>query len=388
MELTADTRGPVALVVVGTRPEAVKLGPVVRALKARTRITTVLCVTGQHREMLDQTLRVFDLVPDQDLDLMQTRQPLDGIAASALLALGGVMDELQPTLVVVEGDTTTVFVAALAAFYRRIPVAHVEAGLRTHTRYAPFPEEMLRRLISQLTTLHFAPTEHAAENLRREHLLPDAEIHVTGNPVVDAVRWVASSIARKPTGYVSGGSRMLLVTAHRRENLGPALERICEALLRIADRHDGVELVYPVHRNPEVRTTVERVLGGHPRVRLLPPQDYVDFVHLMSDSYLILTDSGGIQEEAPVLGKPVLVMREGTERPEAVEQGTAALVGTDPERIVAAVERLLTDPIAYAAASRPSSPFGDGHSAERIAGIVEQRILAQPREDASSSSSA
>jgi UDP-N-acetylglucosamine 2-epimerase (non-hydrolysing) len=358
------------MAVVGTRPDAIKLAPVVLELKRRVCPRVELCATAQHRQMADQVLRSFDLTPDHDLDAMREDQSLSELTALLLPKLTELFQLSRPSVVLVVGDTTTGFVASLAAFYQRIAVGHIEAGLRTGKRYSPFPEEMLRRMMTQLATYQFAPTRGAVETLLGESLPGETEIYETGNPVVDAVRWITSRAAPQR----SRAGRMILVTAHRRESFGEPLRRICAALKEIVRRHPDIELVYPVHRNPNVSGPVGELLGGTERITLVPPQDYPSFVRLMAESYLVISDSGGVQEEAPVLGKPVLVMREDTERPEAVDAGSAILVGTSVERIVAAADRLLEDEAAYAAASHVQSPFGDGHAAERIADILTQRL--------------
>jgi UDP-N-acetylglucosamine 2-epimerase (non-hydrolysing) len=359
-----------ALVVIGTRPEAVKLGPVVRALRARaSRLRTLVCATAQHRELLDDVLDLFEIKPEHDLDVMRRAQGPSDVTVKVLERFGELLEAVEPTVVIVQGDTATAMSASLAAFYRRIAVAHVEAGLRTDDRYSPFPEEMMRRLITQLATVHFAATEAAAHRLAEERV--DVRgVHLTGNPVVDAVRWIGERVG--PPTHRSG--RLIVVTAHRRENFGAPLLRICDALRRIVERNPDVEIVYPVHPNPNVTTVVERELAGVDRVRLSPPLPYDRFVTLMAHSFFVISDSGGIQEEAPVLGKPVLVLRENTERPEALAAGATVLVGTSPDRIVAEAERLLRDPAAYAEMARPRSPFGDGHAAERIADVIVERF--------------
>ena len=365
------------MVVFGTRPEAIKMAPVVHALQALPGIRTEVVVTAQHRQMLDQVLSLFDIRPEEDLDLMRPGQGLADLFSRALTGMHEVLQRRKPDLVLVHGDTSTTLAAAMAAFYQRIPVGHVEAGLRTGDMQAPWPEEMNRRLTSPLTTFHFAPTEGARDNLLREGIHSD--VHVTGNTVIDALLEVAarirndSALAGKLAAqfpFLAGERRVLLVTGHRRENFGDGFERICLALREIAARGD-VDVVYPVHLNPNVQEPVHRILGDCPAVHLVEPQDYLPFVWLMLRADVILTDSGGIQEEAPSLGKPVLVMRDVTERPEAVTAGTVELVGTDDARIVAAVNRLLDDPDAYAAMSRAHNPYGDGKAAARIAAIVE-----------------
>ncbi len=355
------------LSIFGTRPEAVKMAPVVQALAARPGIESLVCVTAQHRQMLDQVLRLFNIQPDVDLDLMRPNQSLAGITAAILTHLEPVLLKYKPDWVLVQGDTTTVMAAALLAYYHRIRVGHVEAGLRTGDKWAPFPEEINRKIAGSVADLHFAPTDWSRDNLLRENV-PADRIIVTGNPVIDALQQVVRQpydIAPGPLAGIPLDKRILLVTAHRRENFGAPLEAVCRALLRLADQ-PGVHLVYPVHLNPNVQEPVYRLLGGHPAITLLPPLDYLPLVHLMNRSTLVLTDSGGIQEEAPGLGKPVLVLRDVTERPEGVEAGTVRLVGTDEEKIVSETLRLLNDPQAYEQMAQAVNPYGDGHAAERI----------------------
>ena len=362
------------LSVFGTRPEAIKLAPVVLEVRKRPdRFENLVCVTAQHRQMLDQVLEWFAIAPQYDLDLMQPNQALAAFAGRALMAVGDMLEKARPDVVLVQGDTSTAMVAALGAFYRRIPVGHIEAGLRTRDRYNPFPEEINRRIVGTLATFHFAPTARAAEALRAEQV-PDGTIFVTGNTVIDALLMTVERPVDLDLGFGLEGRRLVLVTAHRRESFGAPFESLCRALRDIADRNGDVEIVYPVHLNPNVREPVMRILGGHPRIHLLEPLRYERFAHLMARAHLILTDSGGIQEEAPVLGKPTLVMRETTERPEAIEAGTARLVGTDRERIVSEAQRLLEDEEAYGAMARAGSPFGDGHAAERIADILAEKL--------------
>lgn len=361
------------LVVLGTRPEAIKLAPVIRALRAAgTDVETRVCVTGQHREMLDPILRLFGIASDIDLGLMTPDQRLSRFGAAALVEVERVLEDARPDWVVVQGDTTTAMAASLAAFYQGIPVAHVEAGLRTNDKRRPFPEEVNRRIVDVLADLCFAPTDRAAGNLLREGIDP-ATIFVTGNTVIDALLEVCAlpyDDRSGPLADIPFDRRLILVTAHRRESFGSGLEGICRAIRSLADEWEDVHVVYPVHLNPNVREPVARLLGGHQRISLVPPLDYLDLVQLMRRSTMILTDSGGIQEEAPSLGKPVLVLRAVTERPEAVEAGCARIVGTDPERIVAEAERLLTDGDAYRAMARPTNPFGDGRAAERIVKLL------------------
>jgi UDP-N-acetylglucosamine 2-epimerase (non-hydrolysing) len=352
------------LFVFGTRPEAIKLAPVVRCLREDARFAVRVAVTAQHREILDQVLRAFSIVPDYDLNVMQAGQTLAESASRILAALEPVLDREKPDWVIVQGDTTTTFCGALASFYQGIPVAHVEAGLRTGDPRQPFPEEMNRVLTSRLATLHFAATESAAENLRREGVDP-AAIHVTGNTGIDAVLSVRDSLpAVEP-----GAKKIILVTAHRRESFGQGFLSICRALRRLAERSD-VEIVYPVHPNPNVRDVVREHLRDVPNIRLIEPVEYVAFVDLMRQADILLTDSGGVQEEGPSLGKPVLVMREKTERPEAVEAGTAVLVGTDEERIVAETTWLLDDRQEYLRRARIHNPYGDGGASARIRDIL------------------
>ncbi|MDR7427780.1 MAG: UDP-N-acetylglucosamine 2-epimerase (non-hydrolyzing) [Armatimonadota bacterium] len=353
--------------IFGTRPEAVKMAPLVEALRQCGDFQPLVVVTGQHREMLDQVLSVFDIVPDHDLDIMLPEQGLSDIVTRALQGLSSLLERLRPAMVLVQGDAHTCFVGALAAYYHRLPVGHVEAGLRTADKYQPFPEEMNRRLVSVLADLHFAPTEQARQNLLREAVDP-GRIFVTGNTVIDALQAVATRAtgALPPQIPPLEGRRLLLVTTHRRENWGEPLRQIYLALLALLERYPDVELVFSVHPNPAVRRVVHQVLRGHPRAHLLEPPEYVPWVALMRRAHLILTDSGGIQEEAPALGKPVLVLRQVTERPEGIQAGTARLVGTDRARIVAEAGRLLSDPAAYEAMARRQNPYGDGRAAERI----------------------
>lgn len=361
------------LTVFGTRPEAIKMAPVVLALQREPRIESVVCVTGQHREMLEQALKVFGIEPEHNLSVMRPSQTLGDLTAAVLTGLAPVLASVRPDVVLVHGDTTTTLAASLAAFYARIPVGHVEAGLRTGNMSAPWPEEMNRRLAGALTHWHFAPTSRAAENLRREGIASEA-ICVTGNTVVDALLLARAKLdddcdlcadIDENLPVPENGRRLILVTGHRRENFGPGFEQICRSLLAISAR-DDVEIAYPVHLNPQVREPVERLLGGRRRIHLMEPLGYLPFVRMMQRSDIILTDSGGVQEEAPSLGKPVLVMRETTERPEAVEAGTVQLVGTDPDVIIAAIARLLDDPCAYASMANATNPYGDGHAAIRI----------------------
>ncbi|URW74437.1 UDP-N-acetylglucosamine 2-epimerase (non-hydrolyzing) [Sphingomonas donggukensis] len=364
------------LVVFGTRPEAIKLFPLLQRLAGDPRVALRVCVTAQHRGMLDQVLAISGIVPDIDLDVMQPGQTLDALTARLLTELGAVMDAEKPDRVVVQGDTATAMVAGLAAYYRKIPVSHVEAGLRSFDIHHPWPEEVNRKIISTFADQHFAPTETAAAALRRESVDP-ASIHVTGNTVIDALHVTRERIAADPTlaaGLDSliervAGRRIVAVTTHRRENFGDGMEAIARAVRRIVERPDVVA-VFPVHPNPNVREPMNALLGGRDDVFLIDPLDYPHFVRLLSVAHVLLTDSGGVQEEAPAFGKPVLVMRDTTERPEGVEAGTARLVGTDEERIVAETARLLDDSAAYDAMARAHNPFGDGHASERIAKVM------------------
>jgi UDP-N-acetylglucosamine 2-epimerase (non-hydrolysing) len=362
------------LSVFGTRPEAVKMAPVVKALAAAPGIESLVCVTAQHRQMLDQVLNIFDLHPDIDLNLMRPDQSLSDLTASVFTNLDPVLKKVQPDWILVQGDTTTVMAAALAGYYHRIRVGHVEAGLRTGDKWQPFPEEINRRVAGAVADLHFAPTGKARQNLLSEGI-PDWRIAVTGNPVIDALQAIAcqplppetQALLQKIGVQPFGEKRLVFITAHRRENFGQPLAQICAAIRSLAQIYIGqVEFVYAVHLNPHVQEPVHRLLGGIPNVTLLPPLDYLPAVHMMRHSTLILTDSGGIQEEAPGFGVPVLVLREVTERPEGVEAGVSQLVGANPERIVSAACQLLDDPEAYQLMSRAINPFGDGHAAPRI----------------------
>jgi UDP-N-acetylglucosamine 2-epimerase (non-hydrolysing) len=364
------------LTVFGTRPEAIKLFPLVHALEADPRFESRVCVSAQHREMLDQVLSLSGVTPHHDLNLMTPGQSLDALTARALVEIGKVLDEEKPDWVIVQGDTTTVMAGAIAAYYRKIPVCHVEAGLRSGDLYHPWPEEMNRRAVGSFAALHCAPTQTAADALLAENT--DAQtVHVTGNTVIDALKWVTKQVAAKPQ-LASGlaeletrfaGKRIIGMTSHRRENFGEGMEGIASAVRQIAAR-DDVAVIFPVHLNPNVRKVMNEALAGLDNVALIEPLDYPHFARLIDISYLMLTDSGGVQEEAPALGKPVLVMRETTERPEGVAAGTAKLVGTDTATIVAETTRLLDDEEAYAAMARAHNPFGDGQSSARICELL------------------
>ena len=369
------------MVVFGTRPEAIKMAPLVKGLQAKAgEIETVVCVTAQHREMLDQVLKLFDIVPEHDLNIMKPGQDLFDITSNILLGLKGVLQQEKPDLVLVHGDTTTTLATSLAAYYARVPVGHVEAGLRTGNKHSPFPEEMNRKLTGSIADIHFAPTAASRDNLLREGIAAEA-IHVTGNTVIDALLAVVEKLRNDTAlkaelaqrfAFLNPQRRLILVTGHRRENFGEGFQNICEALADIAAEHADVEILYPVHLNPNVRQPVKDILAarGLANVHLIEPVDYLPFLYLMDRSYIIVTDSGGIQEEAPSLGKPVLVMRDTTERPEAVEAGTVMLVGTSREKIVAEARRLLVDADAYAAMSRAHNPYGDGQAVQRIVQAV------------------
>lgn len=362
------------LTVFGTRPEAIKMAPLVHALAKDPDFEARVCVTAQHREMLDQVLNLFSIVPDYDLNIMRPGQGLTEITCGILQGLKPILEAFRPDVVLVHGDTTTTIAASLAAFYQRIPVGHVEAGLRTGDLSSPWPEEANRTLTGHLAMYHFAPTENSRQNLRRENVA-DERIFVTGNTVIDALFWVRDSVMNNPAQYealaarypfLDANKKLVLVTGHRRESFGQGFEQICHALADIAARHDDVQIVYPVHLNPNVSEPVNRILGPVENVFLIEPQDYLPFMWLMNHAWLILTDSGGIQEEAPSLGKPVLVMRDTTERPEAVDAGTVKLVGTDRQRIVDEVTLLLNDNEAWQTMSRAHNPYGDGQACGRI----------------------
>ncbi len=368
------------LSVFGTRPEAIKMAPVVLRLASHPGFEARVCVTAQHRSMLDSVLEDFAIRPDYDLDVMREWQTLCGIAARVLDGLQGVLDRFRPARVLVHGDTTTTLAASLAAFYNRIPVGHVEAGLRTGDLEAPWPEEANRRVTAVVTDLHFAPTERAKRALLAEGVAPE-RILVTGNSVIDALLLARAKLAASPAllrelqerfAFLRADRRLVLVTGHRRESFGAGFESICRALAELARRHPDIEILYPVHLNPNVREPVFRILGGLPAVHLIEPVEYLPFVYLMDRAHLVITDSGGIQEEAPSLGKPVLVMREVTERPEAVEAGTVRLVGTDFARIVEETSRLLTDEVAWRRMATAVNPYGDGHAAGRIVRALER----------------
>ncbi len=374
------------LVVLGTRPEVIKLAPVVIELRRHgTKFNTIVCATGQHREMLHQALGSFRLSPDYNLDVMRPHQSLAQITTAVLDGIDHIVESTKPEVVLVQGDTTTTFAASLAAYYHRIPVGHVEAGLRTGDRYSPFPEEINRRLTTHLADFHFAPTELSRANLLREDISDD-QILVTGNTVVDAVHYIASTLLENPPQgmpEIPDDRKLILVTAHRRESFGQGLCQICEAVRRLAESRSDILVMFPVHLNPNVKDSVHTMLAGIRNVLLLEPLDYVSFVATMMRAHILLTDSGGMQEEGPSLGKPVLVMRSVSERPEAVMAGTACLVGTDPGRIVATVERLLDEPEYYEQMTSRENPFGDGRASARIVNFLVRRLFGEVAGEAS-----
>ena len=364
----------------GTRPEAIKLAPLIKELSSREEFRVRILITAQHRQMLDQVLELFELKPDVDLDLMQPDQSLENLTARIIESVGRVLREEKPDAVILQGDTTTSFVTALAAYYQQIPVIHIEAGLRTGLKYAPFPEEINRRLTGVLTDLHFPPTAKARDALLKENV-SGKSVFVVGNTVIDALLWVVEKARAKNEALaakfsmIPANGRMLLVTGHRRESFGQGFLNICNALKRIAEANPKLAVVYPVHLNPNVQKPVHDILSGIPNVHLIEPQDYLSFVWLLDRCHLVLTDSGGVQEEAPSLGRPVLVMRDATERPEGVDAGVAELVGTDPERIVARVQTLLDDQAVYEKMSMAQNPYGDGTSSRQIADILTERLV-------------
>ncbi len=357
------------MLVFGTRPEAVKMCPLVNELKSRSDIQTRVCVTGQHRQMLDQVLKAFKVIPDYDLSVMKEDQTLFDITTNVLNRIKPVLEKEKPDIVLVHGDTTTTFTTALACFYLQIPVGHVEAGLRTYNLSSPYPEEFNRQAVSIISRYNFAPTEQAGENLVKEGKDPES-IYVTGNTAIDALKTTVKESYTHPELEWAKGSRLILITAHRRENLGEPMRQMFRAIKRVLDEHPDVKAIYPIHLNPEVRKTANEILGGDERIHLIEPLDVIDFHNFMARSYLILTDSGGIQEEAPSLGKPVLVMRDTTERPEGISAGTLKLVGTGEDKIYTEFSRLLTDKNAYDSMAQASNPYGDGHACERIADIL------------------
>lgn len=358
------------MLVFGTRPEAIKMCPLVNELKSRSSVQTIVCVTGQHRQMLDQVLEAFHVQPDYDLSIMKDKQTLFDVTTNILTRIKAVLEEVNPDVVLVHGDTSTTFVTALACFYLQIPVGHVEAGLRTYNIYSPYPEEFNRQAVGIIAKYNFAPTELSKNNLLKEGKDPSS-IYVTGNTAIDALKTTVCEDYTHPELEWAKGSRLIMLTAHRRENLGEPMHHMFRAIKRIVDEHDDLKVIYPIHMNPLVRQAAADIFGDDDRFHIIEPLDVLDFHNFLSRSYLILTDSGGIQEEAPSLGKPVLVMRDTTERPEGIAAGTLKLVGTNEETIYNEFNRLLTDKAAYAAMSEASNPYGDGHASERIADILE-----------------
>jgi UDP-N-acetylglucosamine 2-epimerase (non-hydrolysing) len=359
------------MLVFGTRPEAIKMCPLVNELKTRENIETIVCVTGQHRQMLDQVLQAFGVVPDYDLSIMKDKQTLFDITTNILSRIKVVLEQVKPDVVLVHGDTSTTFVTALACFYLQIPVGHVEAGLRTYNIYSPYPEEFNRQAVGIISRYNFAPTELSRQNLLNEGK-KDESIYVTGNTAIDALKTTVREDYTHPQLEWAKGSRLILITAHRRENLGEPMKHMFRAIRRVMDEHPDVKAIYPIHMNPVVRQTANEILGGEDRIRIIEPLEVLDFHNFLARSYMILTDSGGIQEEAPSLGKPVLVMRDITERPEGIAAGTLKLVGTDEEVIYQNFKLLLEDPNEYAKMSNASNPYGDGFACKRIADILER----------------
>lgn len=357
------------MLVFGTRPEAIKMCPLVNELKTRESIETIVCVTGQHRQMLDQVLEVFDVVPDYDLSIMKEKQTLFDITVNILNDISKVLEEVRPDVVLVHGDTSTTFVTALACFYLQIPVGHVEAGLRTYNIYSPYPEEFNRQAVGIISNYNFAPTEKAKENLIKEGKKKES-IYVTGNTAIDALKTTVKKEYNHPELEWAKGSRLILITAHRRENLGEPMKAMFKAILRVLKEHPDVKAIYPIHMNPLVREIADSILGQEERVHIIEPLEVIDFHNFLNQSYMILTDSGGIQEEAPSLGKPVLVMRDTTERPEGIEAGTLELVGTEEENIYRNFKKLLEDEEEYKKMSNASNPYGDGFACKRIADIL------------------
>ena len=361
------------MLVFGTRPEAIKMCPLVNELKRRSGIRTLVCVTGQHRQMLDQVLEAFAVVPDYDLSIMKERQTLFDVTTNILNRIREVLESEHPDVVLVHGDTSTTFVTALACFYLQIPVGHVEAGLRTYNIYSPYPEEFNRQAVSIISSWHFAPTELSKQNLLKEGKAEDT-IYVTGNTAIDALKTTVRKDYPHPELTWAAGSRLILITAHRRENLGEPMKHMFRAIRRVCDEHPDIKAIYPIHMNPAVRETADAILGGDERIRIIEPLDVLDFHNFLARSYLVLTDSGGIQEEAPSLGKPVLVMRDTTERPEGIRAGTLKLTGTDEEVIYQNFRLLLEEPAEYEKMSTASNPYGDGFASRRIADILEGNV--------------
>ncbi len=356
--------------IFGTRPEAIKMAPLVKELERRKEIESIVCVTAQHREMLDQVLNTFDIKPDYDLNIMKQGQSLADVTTRALVGLEEVIKEVKPDIVLVHGDTTTTFAGALAAFYNQVAIGHVEAGLRTYDKYSPYPEEMNRQMVDRLSDMYFAPTEISKDNLLKENI-DESKIYITGNTAIDAMSTTVDENYTHPElDWINAGERMILLTAHRRENLGEPMRHIFRAIKRVVDEFSDVKVIYPIHMNPKVREVANEVFGDADRVKLIEPLEVFDFHNFQNKSYIILTDSGGIQEEAPSLGKPVLVLRDTTERPEGIKAGTLKLVGTDEDVIYEETKKLLLDKKEYEKMSKASNPYGDGHASERIVNAI------------------
>lgn len=362
------------MTIFGTRPEAIKMAPLVKELKSRKEIECIVCVTAQHRQMLDQVLEVFKIEPDYDLNIMSPGQTLSDITSRVLQGLEKVIKEVKPNIILVHGDTTTTFAGALAAFYNQVDIGHIEAGLRTWNKYSPYPEEMNRQMVGVMADLHFAPTENSKNNLIKEGKKPET-IYVTGNTAIDALATTVQKDYVHPIFDWLGNDRLILLTAHRRENLGEPMRNMFRAIKRIVDENDDVKVIYPVHLNPKVREIADEILGDDEKVRLIEPLEVIDFHNLINRAYIILTDSGGIQEEAPGLGKPVLVLRDTTERPEGIEAGTLKLAGTDEETIYTLTKKLLTNKEIYEKMSKATNPYGDGTASKKIADIIINRYL-------------
>ena len=359
--------------IFGTRPEAIKMAPLVKELESRKQIESIVCVTAQHREMLDQVLETFDIKPDYDLNIMKQGQTLAEVTTRALVGLENVIKEVEPDIVLVHGDTTTTFAGALAAFYNQVSIGHVEAGLRTYDKYSPFPEEMNRQMVDCMTDMYFAPTNLSKENLLKQNI-DEAKIYVTGNTAIDAMKTTVNKDYNNEVLDWVGNDRLVLLTAHRRENLGEPMRHIFRAIKRLCDEFDDIKVVYPIHMNPKVREVANEVFGGCNKVKLIEPLEVFDFHNFQNKSYIIMSDSGGIQEEAPSLGKPVLVLRDTTERPEGIDAGTLKLVGTDENKIYEEAKKLLTDKNEYEKMSKASNPYGDGHASERIVDAIIEKF--------------
>lgn len=359
--------------IFGTRPEAIKMAPLVKELEKREEIESIVCVTAQHREMLDQVLATFDIKPDYDLNMMKQGQTLSDITVRALSGVDGVIKEAKPDIVLVHGDTSTTFAGGLAAFYNQVAIGHVEAGLRTYDKYSPYPEEMNRQMVDCMTDMFFAPTELSRDNLLKENI-PDEKIYVTGNTVIDAMSTTVDKDYYHPELEWLNGDKLILLTAHRRENLGEPMRNIFRGIRKVLDEVEGYKVIYPIHKNPLVRAAADEIFGDCDRVKLIEPLEVFDFHNFQNQAHIILTDSGGIQEEAPSLGKPVLVLRDTTERPEGIEAGTLKLVGTDSEVIYRETIKLLTDKAEYDRMSKASNPYGDGHASERIVDAIIKKF--------------